>query len=106
MHLSIFVVNDPLCSSRSYTYRIRLFCESVDEDAKQLVGVVDLVGVLSNDPDEGRFRLWLIKLLEVGAQCWDDTLIRRGVFSEDVLIRTRGVRDRAEAGSIFGNIPS
>ena len=46
---------------------IRLFCESVDENAKKLVCVVNLVRVLADDPDKRRLRFWLVELVEVGA---------------------------------------
>lgn len=72
---------------RKNTYSIRFLCKGINEDAKQLVRIVDFVCVLPNDPNEGGFRLGLIKLFQISAQCGYDTLVCRGVSSEDILGR-------------------
>ena len=67
------------------THRVGLLGEGVDEYAKEFVGVVDLARVLADDPDERSLRFWLIELIQVSAECWDDTLVCRRVLPEDVL---------------------
>ena len=57
------------------TYGVRFLHESIHEDSQQLVSVVDLVGILSNNPDQGGFGFWLIKFIEVGAQRRNNALI-------------------------------
>lgn len=66
-------------------YRVGFLVEGVHIDAKKFVRIVDLVGVFADDPDQRRFCLRLIQFLEVRAQCWDDTLIRGRISTEDVL---------------------
>lgn len=49
------------------TYRIGFFCECVHEDTEQLIGIVDLLRVLADDPDKRRLGFWLVELVEVRA---------------------------------------
>jgi hypothetical protein len=74
---------------------VRLLDERVDEDAEQVRGVVDLVGVLADDPDERRLGFGLVELVEVRAECGDDAFVGGGVFAEDVL---RGALDEGTNG--------
>jgi hypothetical protein len=67
------------------THRIRLVHEAFYENVEQLVGVVDLVGVFPDNPNERCFRLRLVELVEVGTQRRDHALVCGGVFPEDVL---------------------
>ena len=63
----------------------RLLAVVLEERANQLVGVVDLVGVLAQDPDQRRLGLGLVELFERGAQRRDDALVPLRVLAEDVL---------------------
>ena len=47
-------------------YRVRLFSERVDKDTEELIGVINLLCILHDDPDKRRLGFWLIKLVEVG----------------------------------------
>lgn len=64
---------------------IALLLESLEEDAQQVVCVVDLVGVLSNDPDQRRLGFGLVQFVQAGAEGRNDSLVAMGVLSEDVL---------------------
>lgn len=68
------------------TYRVRFLCEGVHKDPQQFVSIVDLVSILSDDPYQGRLGFRLVELIKVSAQRWDDTLVCRRVFAEDVLV--------------------
>ena len=59
--------------------------ERLHEYREQLSSVVHLGRVLADDPDERSLRFWLIELIQVSAECWDDTLVCRRVLPEDVL---------------------
>lgn len=72
-------------ASETNTHRVALLLEHIEEGRQQLVGVLNLLGVLSNDPDQGRAGLGLVELLEVGAEGGDDALVAVGVLPEDVL---------------------
>jgi hypothetical protein len=49
------------------TYGVRLLHESIHENCQQLVSIIDLVRVLSDDPDQRGFGIRFIKFIEVGA---------------------------------------
>ena len=62
-----------------------LLLKGLEEGVKELVGVVDTFGVLTNDPDHGRLGLGLVESVKVVAQGGDDALIPVGVTAENVL---------------------
>lgn len=45
--------------------RIGFFRESINEYAKQLIGVVNFACIFANDPNQGGFRFRFIELIEV-----------------------------------------
>jgi hypothetical protein len=57
------------------TYGVRFLHKSIHEDSQQLVSVVDLVRILSNNPDQGGLGFRFVKFIEVGAQCRNNALI-------------------------------
>ena len=67
------------------TYWVGLLCERVHEDSEQLIGVVDLLRVLPDDPDKRRLGFWLVQFVKVRAQCRNDAFVRGRVFPEDIL---------------------
>lgn len=66
-------------------YLVRLLGERVHKYPQQFICVVDLVGILANNPNQGRFRFWLIQLFQISAKCRDYTFVRRRVLPEDIL---------------------
>lgn len=64
---------------------VALLLERLQKRPEQLIRIVDLLGVFSQDPDQTRLSLWLFEFLQVGTQGRDDALVRVGVLSEDVL---------------------
>mmetsp|Transcript_37558 Transcript_37558/g.81412 ORF Transcript_37558/g.81412 Transcript_37558/m.81412 type:complete len:424 (-) Transcript_37558:321-1592(-) len=62
-----------------------LVVERVQELVQQLVGVVDALGILPDDPDHRRLGLRLIERVQVLTQRPDDALVVVGVLAEDVL---------------------
>jgi hypothetical protein len=76
------------------TYRIALLFERFEEDVQQFVGILNLFRILANDPDQRRLCLWLVQLFQVAAECRDDSLVRVGIFPEDVLRWLEPARDR------------
>ena len=70
MNAFISISEGNLRSSRDAvikTYRVRLLGEGVNEDSEELIGVVDLLRVLADDPDKRRLRLRFVELVEVSA---------------------------------------
>ena len=65
--------------------------ERVREVVHQLVRVLDAVRELPDDPDHGRFALWFVERVEVGAERRDDALVSPWVSSEDVLDHNHGL---------------
>lgn len=57
------------------TYGVRFLHESIHENCQQLVSIIDLVRVLSDDPDQRGFGIRFVKFIEVGTQRWNDALI-------------------------------
>lgn len=57
------------------TYGVRLLHESVYKYSQQLISVIDLVRVLSDNPDQGGFGIGFIEFIEVGAQRWNYALV-------------------------------
>lgn len=70
----------------SSAYWIRFLNESIDKYAEQLVSIVDLIRVFSDDPNERCLRLRFVELVEVSAQRGDDTFVGGRIFPEDVLV--------------------
>jgi CBS domain containing-hemolysin-like protein len=70
----------------------------VEEGTDELVGVVDLGRVLSEDPDERRLGLWLVEFFERGAERRDDPLVPLRIFAEDVLFVPSSVAVSEEPG--------
>jgi len=52
--------------------------------AEEVVGVLDAVGVLADDPDDCGFCLWFVELVDLLDDCADDAFVLVGVFAEDV----------------------
>jgi hypothetical protein len=75
----------PIQASNSRTHLERIVEEGGKEGREEFVGVVDLLGVLAEDPDQRRLGFRLIQLVEVGAERRDDALVPRRVLAEDVL---------------------
>ena len=69
----------------------RLVVEAVEEGLQQLVGVVDTVGVLADDPDHGGLGLGLVQRIQVLAQRADDGLVLVRVAAEDVADHDHGL---------------
>jgi hypothetical protein len=67
------------------TYGIALLLERFQECPKQLIGIINLLGVLSDNPNQGGLCLWFIQLLQVRTQSRNDALVVMGVSSEDIL---------------------
>eukprot|EP00968_Pinguiococcus_pyrenoidosus_P010320 scaffold805_cov251-Pinguiococcus_pyrenoidosus.AAC.5 len=63
----------------------RLLVEGLEEGLHELIGVVDALGVLADDPDHGGLGLGLVERLEVLAEGGDDLLVAVRVAAEDVL---------------------
>mmetsp|Transcript_10368 Transcript_10368/g.32381 ORF Transcript_10368/g.32381 Transcript_10368/m.32381 type:complete len:728 (+) Transcript_10368:216-2399(+) len=63
----------------------RLVVEVVQEVVKQLVDLVNALGVLAQDPDHGRLRLRLVQLLQAVAKCRENSLVPHRILAEDVL---------------------
>jgi hypothetical protein len=61
-----------------------LFHESFHESGKNLISIADLLGILPNNPDQSTSSIWLVQLVDIFAQSWDDAFIT-WVFAEDVL---------------------
>ena len=59
--------------------------ERFKEGIEQLVGIVNALGVLADDPDHTGLSLRLIQIFEVVTECGDDGLVPVGVATEDVL---------------------
>lgn len=53
----------------------RVFLECVYQVIQQLVGVVNPVGILSDDPYHSGLRFWLFQDIQLLAQCGDDALV-------------------------------
>lgn len=81
----ILISRDYYASSREGTYGVRLFSETINENSKQFVSVVDSVRIFSNDPDERSFSLRLIEFVKIRTKNWDDALVCGWVFSENIL---------------------
>lgn len=62
-----------------------LVLEPLEEAVEQLVGVVDPLGVLADDPDHGGARFGFVQRVEVFAQRAYDALVLVRVLPEDVL---------------------
>lgn len=56
-------------------YRIAFFSERLQEGSQQLIGILNLLCVLADEPNQRGLGLGLVQLLKVGAQCGDDTFI-------------------------------
>lgn len=69
------------------TYGIRLLHESIHENSQQFISVIDLVRVLSDNPNQRGFGFRFIEFIEVGAQRRNNALVLRWVFPEDILKR-------------------
>ena len=63
------------------TLESRGYQEAVEKSVDELGGVVDALGVLSDDPDHGRPRLGLVQRLQVVAERGDGALVPVGVPS-------------------------
>jgi hypothetical protein len=68
---------------------VLLVDEVVEERAEQLLGVLDLLCVLAQDPDERGLGLRLVQVLQIGAERRDDALVVLRVLAEDVLAEKR-----------------
>ena len=66
-------------------YHRRFVVKRLEERLQQLVGVLDAVGVLADDPHHARLRLRLVQRVQGVAQNADDGLVPVGVLAEDVL---------------------
>jgi hypothetical protein len=53
----------PHSYARTKTYCERFIAERIEERSQNLVCIVDLLGVFSEDPDERRFGFWFIQIL-------------------------------------------
>lgn len=49
--------------------------EALEEALQQLIGVVDPLRILANDPDHGSTSVWLIQRVQILTQCGNDALI-------------------------------
>lgn len=49
--------------------------EALEEALQQLVGVVDPLGILANNPDHGSAGVGLIQRVQILTQCGDDAFI-------------------------------
>jgi hypothetical protein len=67
------------------THGITLLLESIQERAQKLVGIVYLLCILSNNPDQRRLCLGFIQLVQICTQRRDDSLVAVRVFPEDIL---------------------
>jgi hypothetical protein len=67
------------------THRIALLFECLEEDAEELIGIVDLFSVLSDDPNERCLGFRLVQLFQIGAECRDDAFVTVWIPTEDVL---------------------
>lgn len=56
-------------------YRIAFLSESLQERSQQLIGILNLLCVLADEPNQRGFGLGLVQLLKVGTECGDDTFI-------------------------------
>jgi hypothetical protein len=72
-------------SEANTTYRITLLLESIQKRAQQLVGIVYLLCILSNNPDQRGLCLRFIQLVQIRTKRRDDPLVAVWVFPEDVL---------------------
>ena len=62
----------------------RLVIKTVQKRLQQLVGIVNALGILANDPHHGRTCLRLVKRVEILAELGNDGLVLVGIFAEDV----------------------
>ena len=103
-HKQIFKKNTVVLRKKKYSSRKRLsappkkpipvlILESVEEAVQQLVGIVDSLGILPDDPDHGGPRLRLVQRVQILAQRRDDVLVAVGVLAEDVLDDDDGLLD-------------
>lgn len=72
-------------SGAEVEYLVRLLGEGVHKYPQQFIRIVDLVSILANDPNEGRFRFRLIQLFQICAECGDYSFVCGGVLPEDIL---------------------
>jgi len=61
-----------------------LFTKCVDKVPEDLASIVNLLGVLPNNPDQGSSCIRLIELVDALTEGWNDALVTR-VLPEDVL---------------------
>ena len=74
-----------MCIAACQTYLCGFLQEGVRKIIHELVGVVDTVCELADDPDDRGLGLGLIEKVQVLAQLGDDALALSWVSSEDVL---------------------
>jgi hypothetical protein len=70
-----------------------LVLEALQKALQKLSGIIDALGILTNNPDHRCLGLRLIERLQVLAECSDDTLIFVGVATEDILDNNNGLLD-------------
>jgi hypothetical protein len=58
--LSISASFFPHSHAKSKTYGERFIAECIEERTQNLIRIIDLLGVFSEDPDERRFGFWFI----------------------------------------------
>ena len=74
-----------MCIKVCQTYLCGFLQEGVRKIIHELVGVVDTVCELADDPDDRSLGLGLVEQIQVLAQLGDDALVLSWVSSEDVL---------------------
>ena len=74
-----------MCIEACQTYLCGFLQESVRKIIHELVGVVNTVCELADDPDDRSLGLGLVEQVQVLAQLGDDALVLSWVSSEDVL---------------------
>ena len=74
-------------------HRRVFFLKRFKEGIKEFIGIVNTLGILSNNPNHGRLCLWFIQRIEIVAQSGNDGLISIGITTEDVLNNDYGLLD-------------